>query len=252
MAVRLLLTVVLLLFTGTSIHAEETLRFATEGAYPPFNYLDEEGELAGFDVDTAKALCKSMNVRCLLTHRPWEELIPGLILGEYDAVIACMARTPDREQQIDFTGHYFRSKTGFIGLASTAVILSPEGLRGKILASQKGTAQGALLLERYNRSKVKLYPTMTEAYRAMAGGEVELVLTPMLAALEFLKSDIGQRYDFVGDALQQEEYAFTPAHIAVRKGNHLLRKRLDDALHDIRINGSYDRINRKYFPFSIY
>jgi ABC-type amino acid transport substrate-binding protein len=252
MPVRLLLIVVLLLCPGFTIHAGESLRIATEGAYPPFNYIDEKGALAGFDVEIAQALCTSMNVRCSLTHRPWEELIPGLVQGEYDAIVACMAKTPERERHVDFTGHYLRSKSGFIGHASTAVTLSPEGLTGKVLGSQKGTAQGALLLESYTGSLVKLYPTMGEAYEAMARGEVDLVLTPMLASLEFLKSPSGRQYDFIGDALQHEEFSFTPAHIAIRKGDLLLQNRLDNALQDIRINGSYDRINRKYFPFNIY
>ncbi|MFP4072063.1 MAG: transporter substrate-binding domain-containing protein [Desulfovibrionales bacterium] len=231
---------------------DDVLRIATEGSYPPFSYLNSHGELAGFDVDLAHALCQAMNRSCEITHRAWDDLIPGLANREYDAIIACMAATAQRETMVDFTDHYLRSKSGFIGKAGTSGNLSPQALRRHTLASQKGTAQMAYLQRKYGTSRVKEFDTMLQAYQALARGEVDLVLSPNLAAYDFLRSPAGVGFDFVGETLSNEEYPHSPAHIAVRKGDDTLKRQINNALQDIRINGVYDRINRKYFPFSIY
>ena len=77
-------------------HTSEKLRIATEGAYPPFNFINEEGKLDGFDVDLAWALCKAMNVECELIAVPWADIIDGLVADKYDTIIASMAKCTAR------------------------------------------------------------------------------------------------------------------------------------------------------------
>jgi len=241
-----------LLFWFRSAQAE-ALVLATEGAYPPFNTLDDSGKPSGFDVDMGMAMCRLMQVPCRFVVFPWDELIPALERGDCDAVVACMAWSAKREERVDFTDHYFRSRTGFVGRKDSPRDISPPGLRGKTLATQNGTTQFDFLQQTYGReSRILGCATMPEALAAVARGEVDLVLAPYLAAYAFLLTPEGEALDFIGEALPSEVFPYSPAHIAVRQGDDGLRQRLNQALEDIRLSGEYDRINREYFPFSIY
>lgn len=90
-----------------AVHSE-TLKIATEGAYPPFNFIDK-GELKGFDVDIAKAICAKMSVDCTFQAVPWNDIIGGLEANKYDLVVASMAYSKERAARIDFSEPYYRS-----------------------------------------------------------------------------------------------------------------------------------------------
>ena len=96
-----------LLLAGAA--SAETLRFATEGAYPPFNYVDADNKLHGFDIDITHALCEQMKVECTLVAQDWEGIIPALMARKYDAVVASMIDTEERRKKIAFTDHYYLS-----------------------------------------------------------------------------------------------------------------------------------------------
>lgn len=233
--------------------APKPLRVAVEDHYPPYSFADEAGRMAGFNVDIAHALAKAMGRECVIVSRPWNDLLPGLAAGRYDAIVACMAIKPDRLEFADFTDYYLRSKTGFIGRAGMDHDVSPEALRGRTLVSQDGTAQLAYLHETYGDvAATKGYPSMEEAFLAVAQGRADLCLAPLLAGLEFLKGKTGKGCDIIGPALTNEQYAHAPAHIAVRKGDTRLRDQLNQGLRTIRANGDYAAISRRYFPFSVY
>ncbi|RCX30724.1 transporter substrate-binding domain-containing protein [Thioalbus denitrificans] len=233
-------------------HGAGPLRVATEGAYPPFNYLDEQGRLTGFDVDLARALCAALETECTFTAVPWEELIPRLESGEYDVIVASMARTPEREQRVDFTEHYYRSRSAFVARSGSGLQPDRQNLRGKRLAAPVGSVQAEYLVRRYaDIADIVTPPTSGDAFAMLAAGEVDAVLSDSLNGLDFLDSERGREFDFVGDALPPEDVSGA-AHIAVRKGELALVKRLNRALARIRMEGTYDRINHRYFPFSIY
>ena len=92
----------------------QTVRIATEGAYPPFSFFDAEGRLTGFDVEIAQALCQRLDRECQISAVPWNELLPGLRAGRYALIVASMAKTAEREQYGDFTKPYYRTRLVFI------------------------------------------------------------------------------------------------------------------------------------------
>jgi len=228
----------------------DTLRIATEGAYPPFNYVNEQGQLEGFDVDIAKALCQAMDRSCEIVAKEWEHIIDGLTAGEYDAIVASMAKTPERDALVDFTDSYYRSRSSFVSHID-ADLFTDKDLVGKRLCTAEGTIQADYLREHYTNSVITLTQDTPESFAMLARGEVDAVLTDSLNALEFLQSEAGRDFDFTGEALPADDTSAS-AHIAVRSGDDTLRQDINQALKAIRLNGEYERINRRYFPFSIY
>lgn len=253
MALKEILAIVIFLGTCLPAGAGERLRVATEGAYPPLNFVDERGQLAGFDVDIAKALCDALKAECEIVAVPWERLLTELAAGRHDMIVASMGKTPERERWAEFTHPYYRTRIVFVGRPDIGVReVSPATVRGKVLATQSETVQASYLERYYRESAVlKLTDTLPAAFDALARGEADFVLSDNLAAYSFLRSDTGQLFETIGEPLPLDELP-TPAHIQVRKGNLRLCDAINKALNDIWLNGTYHKINAKYFPFDIY
>jgi len=233
-----------------SVHAE-TLHVATEGNYTPFSYHDESGTLTGFDVEIAQALCQQMQVECEVQAITWNDLIPSLEYAKVDMIVASMARIPERELRVAFSDYYYQSHSVFAGRTGVAPDASPESLAGLRLAIIDGTIQATFAEKRYPQSPLRLVAHQEEAFDLLLAGKVDLVLSDTINLLEFLQQPKAAGYDFIGPPLLADTLN-SKAHIAVRKGDRSLLQRLNRALEEIRLNGVYDRINRDYFPFSIY
>lgn len=228
--------------------AGDKLRIGTEGAYPPFNMVNEKGELAGFDVDIAKALCVAMEAECTFVKQDWDGIIPALLARKYDAVIASMSITPERQQAVDFTDKYYTNKLRFIASKDLGLDITAEGLAGKAIGAQRATIAGQWLEDNIKGASIKLYDTQENAYLDLATGRIDAVLADMLVNFEWLQSDAGKGFEFKGEPVFENDLIA----IAVRKGNRELVERLNQAISTIVADGTYAEINAKYFPFSIY
>ncbi len=111
-----LITLVSLVLVGSSAFSKDwsKVRIATEGAYPPFNYVTPKGELAGFDVDIALALGKAMGAEVTLIAQDWDGIIPALLAKKYDAVVASMSITEERKMKVAFSNKYYNTPAKFI------------------------------------------------------------------------------------------------------------------------------------------
>lgn len=229
----------------------QPLIVATEGAYPPFSYLDDGGKLVGFDSDIARALCREMERECELRMVAWSDLIPEMEAGRIDFSVASMAKTEERSERVDFTDYYYRSHSTFAGDPDRFSDISPEALAGFRLTTGRDTIQAEFLQNHYSESQIVLTDDQLEALELLKAGEVDLVLSDTINLLDFLQQPDSLQFDYIGEPLQAEEL-HSKAHIAVRKGEEQLLQDLNTALENMRLNGNYERINRKYFPFSIY
>ncbi|CAM1650534.1 transporter substrate-binding domain-containing protein [Bartonella apis] len=238
------------LMMSFSAHAEN-LRIATEGAYPPFSYVDSNNNLHGFDVDIAHALCDQMKVECTVTAQDWEGIIPGLLAKKYDAIIASMVPTEERKQKVDFTNRYYTTTLAVaVPKDSDIKDLSPQSLNGKNLGAQAGTTQAIYAEDNYapEGTNLKLYPTPEEANSDLINHRLDAIIHDKFPLLTWLEKDGKECCKLLGEVEGTRE----PISIAIRKNSDDLKNRLNKAIDDIRADGTYDKIAKKYFQSDIY
>ena len=242
--------------TWTSVYAGsiKLVRFGTEGAYPPFNLVDKNGKLQGFDIDIAKALAKAMGVKYTFVVQDWDGLIPGLQAKKYDAIVASMAITKERMKKVDFTDKYYMTPARFVVKKGTHVKFTKAGLKGKIIGVQRGTTHENFIHDKFGDVvKIKVYATQDEANMDLVAGRVDMVIADSVVLLEgFLNTKAGKDFEFQGPAYTDARWYGSGIGIAVRKGDKKLLGMLNKAIKQIRADGTYQKINSKYFNFDVY
>jgi polar amino acid transport system substrate-binding protein len=243
-----------LLTLGVAQAQEKTLRIGTEGAYPPFNNLTADGQLVGFDVDIAKALCDEMKVKCTFVAQDWDGIIPALQAGKFDAIIASMSITPERAKQVDFTHKYYNTPSALAAPKDTPLKgVTKEDLAGKTIGVATTTTHFNYASKTYTDSTVKGYPSSPEEQADLANGRVDAIQDDVVVLQQFLDSPEGACCKILGTPSPQPEEIFGPgAGIAVRKGETDLVNKFNAAIDAIRANGKYKEINDKYFKFDVY
>ena len=239
------------LFTSAVSAEEPELKIATEGAYPPFNAVDANGKLVGFDVDIAKAICEDMKARCSFVTVVWDEIINGLEQGDYDLIVASMSFTEARARRMEFSDSYYRSHSAFVAERNRFRDISPAALKGMRIAAGSQTIQAEFLQNNYPESRLTFTKDQPEAQKLLQSGAVDLVMADSIDLLAFLQSPDNSKFDYVGDPVTSD-FLKSSAHITAQKGNAELIGKVNEALEHIRLDGTYDRINNAYFPFSIY
>ncbi|MBW1697900.1 MAG: ABC transporter substrate-binding protein [Deltaproteobacteria bacterium] len=247
-------TVAFLLSGNIAAKEWKKVRIGTEGAYPPFNYIDKNGQLQGFDIDIAKALCKSMGVQCEFVIQDWDGIIPGLLAKKYDCIIASMSITEERKKKVDFTDKYYMTPARFVAKKGSGFKISKEGLKGKTVGVQRATVAENFLRDNFGDAvKIKSYATQDEANMDLASGRIDLVIADSVVLLGgFLQTDAGKNFEFVGPGFTDKRWFGEGIGIAVRKGEDELREMLNKAIKQIRADGTYQKINAKYFDFDVY
>ncbi len=229
------------------------VRIGSEGAYPPFNYLDASGKLLGFDIDIANALCDQMKVKCTFVTQDWDGMIPALQNNRYDAIIASMSITPERSQQVLFTNKYYNSPGALaVPKDSTIADTSAASLSGKTIGAQGSTTHAQAVQTFFPDAEVKVYPTAEEYKLDIENGRLDAVSDDVVVLTQWLDSPAGACCKLLGTLPVDEKIYGPGAGIALRKGDEKLKKMFDDAIVAIRQNGVYKTINDKYFKFDVY
>ena len=227
--------------------ASKVLRIGTEGAYAPFNYTNADGSLGGFDVELAQALCADMQVTCEIIAQDWDGIIPGLKAGKYDAIVAAMSITPERAEQVSFTDPYFSNTLVFLAKKDSS--FDPDNsndIDDNLIAAQRSTISSQWLESTYPKAKMKLYDTLSNAFLDLGSGRVDAMISDKVPALQWLNSTSGDDYVLKGNEIDiDDNFA-----IAVRSGDELQGK-FNQALANIKSNGTYDELNHRYFAVPV-
>ena len=246
---KFLLAAAATLVLSANAMAAEKLRMGIEAAYPPFNNKDASGQVVGFDKDIGDALCAKMKVECSVVTSDWDGIIPALNAKKFDFLVSSLSITDERKQAVDFTDRYYSNKLQFIAPKNVDFKTDKESLKGKSIGTQRATLAGSWLEDNYGSEiDIKLYDTQENAYLDLTSGRVDAILADKYVNYDWLKTKEGQDYEFKGEPVVESD----EIGIAVRKGDDALRNKLNAALKEIIADGTYKKINDKYFPFSIY
>jgi arginine/ornithine transport system substrate-binding protein len=248
--------VIALVFAVGTVQAKEwkKVRIGVEGAYPPFSYVTPDGKLAGFDIDIAKALVKAMGAEIVLVAQDWDGIIPALLARKYDAIIASMSITEERKKKVAFSNKYYNTPAKFVCKKGAMKTFSRAGMKGKKVGVQRATIHDRYLTDNYgNDVEIKRYGTQDEAYLDLVAGRVDMLLADSIALSDgFLKKPEGKDFQFIGPDLSDKRWFGEGAGIAIRKQDADLAEMFNAAIDKIRADGTYKKIQDKYFDFNVY
>jgi lysine-arginine-ornithine-binding protein len=230
------------------------VRIGTEGAYPPFNSIDESGNLVGFDIDIANALCEAAEFDCEFVVQDWDGIIDGLNANKYDAIIASMSITDKRKEVVDFTAKYYNTPAKFVAnRGGDFDFTEGTGLDGVKIGVQGATIHEDFVRKVWPNAEVVTYATQDEANADLISGRVDLVMADSVALdFGFLQTEAGACCEFAGADYNDPVIHGEGAGIAVRKDEPALLDALNAALAQILSDGTYKAINDKYFPYNVY
>ncbi|MDE0590151.1 transporter substrate-binding domain-containing protein [Halocynthiibacter sp. C4] len=215
----------------------DTVRMGTEGAYPPYNFLNDNGEVDGFERELGDELCKRAELECEWVTNAWDSIIPNLTSGNYDTIIAGMSITDERKELIDFTQNYTQPDPSSYLAASEGV-----DLEGGVIAAQTGTIQashiaasGATLVE---------FASPDETVAAVRNGEADAVLADKAYLAEIAEADAD--LTLVGD----DVLLGGGIGMGLRKSDTELRDKFDAAIQSMKDDGSLNELIAKWLPES--
>lgn len=241
-----LLSLALLASLGATAAQAEEVKFVTNAAYPPFEFVDENNEMQGFDIDLAKALCDVAALECSFHNQAFDSLIPSLKFRRYHAAIAAMDVTPERAEQVDFSDIYYENSAVFV--APQGKFDSLDALLSQTVGVQNGTSHQKYIQDKLEGEGLQSrpYQSVQDALLDMTNGRLDAVFADTAVVGEWLAKTEG--YEVVGEAITDDNYFGTGFGIAVTKGNQELLDKLNQGLAELRANGTYDSLYGKYFP----
>jgi len=244
---------VLCLLCGVVTGQAETLKLATEGSYPPFSSTQPDGTVAGFDIDIAKELCLRIGARCEIIAQDWDGIIPGLLARRYDLISASLFITEERKQKVAFTDPYYKAAIAHVVPKGSALReFTNETLRGRAIGAQASSNQAKFVAKAYPDADIRLYPTQEEASLDMLSGRLDVLVGDYFPLQDFVeKTKEGQCCMIAGAPVTDPSWVGEGAAIAVRKDDDQLRLRLNKALAEIIEDGTYQKINDRYFNVNV-
>lgn len=248
---RLVLALAAGLWLGAApAFADPTIRIATEGAYPPFNYV-ENNEPTGFEIDLGRALCEAMKASCSFVLQDWDGMISGLKERRYDAILSSMEITEDRRRRIAFSKRYYQMPSALIGPkgARSAADASRIDLDGKSVGTTADSEFVSFLEAAYKGAQIRSYANLDEANLDLLTGRIDYVLGDKLALSTFLAQREGLSCcRFVADMPVDRGEG---VGIGLRRGDTALLEAFNAAIDAVIASGAYDRIRARYFTFDI-
>lgn len=226
------------------------IRFLTEDDYPPFNFLLADGQVAGFNIDLARAICAELELPCTIQRRSWELLIPSLEDNSGDAIIASLAINDETRKQVDFTAPYLLTPGRFAMRADTTLkSASPATLGDRTVAVVGGSRHEAFLKAFYPGVTIVPFETPGLARNALKNGRVQALFGDAITLSFWLNgAEAAGCCAFKDGPFTDPRYFGDGVGVAVKKGNVQLRRALDYALARLARRGAFGEIYLKYFP----
>lgn len=232
---KLMMTAVLAVLTATGALAD-TIRLGTEGAYEPWNFVNDSGKLDGFEIELGNELCKRASLSCEWVKNDWDSIIPNLKSGNYDAIIAGMSITEERQKAINFTEEYYPADpSSFVALAGANGSVS-----NGVVAAQTATIHAGYVAS--SSATLVEFATAEETIAAVRNGEADAVLADS-GYLKPIVNESNGALGFVGDQIQ----IGGGVGMGMRKSDGALRAKLNAAIASVKSDGSLNKMIAKWF-----
>lgn len=223
---------------GLTIEAN-TLTVAGSGGYRPFNYIDDSGDVIGFDVDVGEEVAARLDLELNYVTGEWSGLIEGLRNNRYDAILGSMAITEERSETVDFTTPYYFSGAQLV-VREDSGISSPDEMEGRTIAISTGSSFADDVVEL--GAEARYYDDDNSTMMELINGRVDAVITDRVVALESMRGiDGGDALMLAGDLLRLEEMA-----IAINQDNPELRDQISEVLEEMHADGTLAEISEKW------
>ncbi len=231
-----------------------SIRFLTDEDYPPFHFIGPDGQLTGFNIDLARAICDELKIVCTIQSRRWDNLVDALDQKQGDAIIASLAITPENRKHLEFTDPYYRTPARFVARIDRPLAgVTPKDIAGRTVAVVSGSAHEAYLRAFFPDAVVKSFSDSDGARDALRTGQVEALFGDGVGLAVWLAGSAASNCcAFVGGPFLESRYFGEGVGIAVRQNDDLLRQSLDYALVRLWENGAYATLYLKYFPVGFF
>jgi ABC-type amino acid transport substrate-binding protein len=256
---RIILTVlaVFLLYPALAGAQEGAkLLVGTDCDYAPYSSKDAEGNLTGFEIDLSTEIANRLGREVEFVCTPFASAIPSLTTHQFDVLFDTLSITPERLEQVDFSIPYRADTARFGALAAfegnpfdEAGNPNPKALEGKVVGLQGATVYQDYMTSKFPGVEVRYYDKLDNLYEDLKTGRVDLVIASTSNVWSKLISQDTNAYKFVGPDIEDSTFV-SGVGAAVRKGDPLV-KQINTALQSIFVDGTFETLNKKYFPFSL-
>ncbi len=228
---------VIAMISATAAFADmQQVRMGTEGAYPPYNFINDNGEIDGFEREVGDRICELAELECTWVKNDWDSIIPNLVSGNYDTIVAGMSITDERDQVIDFSQEYFPpDPSAFVGLKGA----SDDAING-VVAAQTATIQASYVAS--SDATVVEFATPDETVAAVRSGEADAVLADA-GYLETIVAESNGELIFVGERVA----IGGGIGIGVRESDSDLQAKLNAAIDTMKADGTLNALIEKWF-----
>ncbi|MRX49198.1 transporter substrate-binding domain-containing protein [Paracoccus sp. S-4012] len=219
---------------SAGMSAGQTVRIGTEGAYPPYNFINDKGEIDGYEKDLGDEICARAELECTWVKNDWDTMIPNLLSGNYDAFMAGMSINEERRKSIQFSEPYLPP-----ALSAYAALSEDADLEGGVIAAQTGTIQASHVAE---TGDVIEFATGEETIAAVRNGEADAVFADRDFLAPFV-TESGGELVFVGDTIALDE----GIGMGLRPSDTELKAKVDAVIEAMKADGSLNELIRKWF-----
>ncbi|BBF87087.1 histidine ABC transporter, histidine-binding periplasmic protein precursor HisJ [Aquitalea magnusonii] len=256
---RKVITAVSLALMATSFGAFakdwKEIRFGVDASYAPFESKAPNGQLVGFDIDLGNEICARLKAKCVWVENDFDGMIPALKAKKFDGVLSSMSINEARLKEINFSAKLFNTPTRMVAKAGSGLQPTAASLKGKRVGVEQGTIQEAYAKAHWAPGGVEVVPYQNQSLvlADLASGRLDASLQDAIQADEgFLKKPEGKGFAFAGGNLNDPKTLGTGAGIGLRKEDTDLKAAIDKAIAGMLKDGTYKKIEKKYFTFDVY
>lgn len=234
---KMMLATALLALTAGASMAQDVVRIGTEGAYEPYNYIDQAtGELTGYEIELGNELCKRASLNCEFVQNAWDSIIPNLQSGNYDMIMAGMSITDERDEVIDFTQNYIPpASSAYVALSADVNVGE-----GAVVAAQTGTIQAGYVAE--SGATLLEFATPDETVAAVKNGEADAVFADKDYLAPIAADSNGELV-----VLANEVQLGGGVGIGLRETDTELKEKLNAAIQSMKDDGTLNTMIKKWF-----